>query len=57
MKNDLIKARAHIAAAKPLLRRHFTKRLWPCFYEDIDNLIKDITDCLTAIRKGERLPP
>lgn len=56
MKADLIKARNHIIKARPLLRRHFKKRLWPVFYEDIDYLIQAVNDCLEAIRKHERLP-
>lgn len=56
MLEDLIKARSLIIQAKRLLRRHFTKARWPSFYEDPTHLIKDITDCITAIRKHERLP-
>lgn len=56
MQEDLIKARSHIIQAALLLHKHFTKRLWPFFYEDPDRLIKDIGNCLEAIRRGERLP-
>jgi len=56
MKADLIKARNHIIKARPLLRRHFRKYLYPCFYEDIDYLIKAINDCLDALERGEKLP-
>ena len=56
MKADLIKARNLIIKARPLLRRHFRKHYYPCFYEDIDNLIKAINDCLAALAKGEHLP-
>ncbi len=57
MEKDLMKAHTHVGHAKHLLRRHFSKRLWPCFYEDIDHLIQAINDCLDAIRNRERLPP
>jgi len=56
MEKDLIKAHIHVTHAKRLLRRHFSKRLWPCFYADIDHLIQALNDCLDAIRKGEHLP-
>lgn len=56
MLEDLIKARSLILQAQRLLRRHFSKRLWPYFYEDTAHLIKDISDCLATIRKGGRLP-
>lgn len=56
MKADLIKARAHLINARPLLRRHFRKHGWPCFYEDIDYLINAINDCLESLKRGETLP-